>query len=54
MFCDFIGASKAYSKNKFDKREPLEYFLGHADKWFIDKLSKDSLQSLLEAYAEGH
>jgi hypothetical protein len=53
MFCDLIGASKAYSQNRFDRGEPLEYFLAHSDKWFIDERSKNYLQKLLEACAEG-
>jgi hypothetical protein len=52
MFCDLIGASKAYSKNSFDKGEPLRYFLAHVDEWFIEEYSKLFLQRLLEIYAE--
>jgi hypothetical protein len=51
MFCDMIGASRAYTKGAFEKDEPLKYFLSHSADWIMDATSKDSLQVLLEKYA---
>jgi hypothetical protein len=32
MFCDMVGASKTYLSQKFDKKEPLKYFIDTSDK----------------------
>jgi hypothetical protein len=53
MFCDLIGASKAYTKEKFTKKEPLNYFINNSDKWIIDINSKEYLKNLLIKYSEG-
>jgi hypothetical protein len=46
-----IGASKAYLKGTFNKKEPLAYFLKESPRWTIDEKSKAYLQEMLEAYA---
>jgi hypothetical protein len=51
MFCDMLGASKAYNKGTFNKKKPLDYFLRESPKWLIDERSKASLQEMLEKYA---
>jgi hypothetical protein len=53
MFCDMIGASKAYTGKKFSKREPLDYFLTHKDAWKMHEGSKEKLQEMLTEYAAG-
>ena len=49
MYADMVGASKAYNKNKFDNKEPLNYFTTkccgwviepNSKQWLIDKLTK--------------
>jgi hypothetical protein len=51
MFCDMVGASKAYLRGAFDKRKPLEYFLKFSGYWTMEERSKDYLRELLETYA---
>lgn len=47
MYCDMIGASKAYLKQKYDKNEPLNYFLKRKDKFLMVKEDKEYLEKLL-------
>jgi hypothetical protein len=42
-----IGASKAYLKQKYDKNEPLNYFLKRKDKFLMVKEDKEYLEKLL-------
>jgi hypothetical protein len=51
MFCDLIGASKAYNSTAFKRGEPLEYFLSHSGEWVMENGSKEYLKYLLEQYA---
>jgi hypothetical protein len=51
MFCDMIGASKAYLKGTFNRKEPLVYFLRESPKWTICPESLDYLHKMLEDYA---
>jgi hypothetical protein len=46
-----IGASKAYLKGTFNKKEPLAYFLKESPRWTIDEKSKAYLEDMLETYA---
>ena len=50
MFCDLIGASKAYKKAAFRKDEPLKYFLERVDEWVIHEDSKSQLEKMLREY----
>jgi hypothetical protein len=52
MFCDMVGASKAYLRGAFNKKEPLKYFLKYSDRWVMEEGSRAYLRKLLETYAE--
>ncbi len=43
MYADMVGASKAYNKNKFDNKEPLNYFTTKCSGWVIEQNSKQWL-----------
>ena len=43
MYADMVGASKAYNKNKFDNKEPLNYFTTKCGGWVIEPNSKQWL-----------
>lgn len=48
MFCDFIGAGKAYNKEKWTPHTPLEYYLNACKgKRLMHKQSEDLLVDLL-------
>ena len=53
MFCDLIGASRAYKKEAFSKDEPLKYFLERVDEWVIHEESKSQLEKMLREYVRG-
>lgn len=48
---DLIGASKAYNKGKFDRREPYDYFMAHAGNWRICREDYLWLERRLKEYA---
>jgi hypothetical protein len=52
MYCDLIGASKAYNKGKFDKKEPLRYFLNDNCSKLLCEDDKNYLIKKLEKLAE--
>ena len=48
MLCDFIGAGKAYSKDKWTSRSPLEFYLkGEKDRMFLHPETKKRFEELL-------
>jgi hypothetical protein len=50
MFCDFIGASKAYNKDKFNSSLPYEYFKNNCHKMIMDDVSMSKLRNMLKKY----
>lgn len=52
MCCDMIGASKAYLKGKYNKSEPLIYFLERKDKFLMTEENKKYLEELLVENAQ--
>ncbi len=53
MFCDMIGASKAYLKKDFKKCEPYFYFKKNEKNFVMHLPSKKKLKKLLQDYAYG-
>jgi hypothetical protein len=55
MFCDYIGASKAYNKN-FKPNMPLEYFNTNSKSanCYMHKNSVEKLRKMLEEYANNN
>ena len=51
MACDMIGASKAYLKTKYDKKEPLNYFLERQPNFLMTVGIKGYLEMLLRQNA---
>jgi len=52
MVCDMIGASKTYLNVKFDKTEPLKYFVDKSPMWHMHKESKELLRKYLTDYSK--
>lgn len=52
MFCDFIGAGQAYSKDKWTCKSPLEYHLRFKDKKIFHKDTLELFELLLNKMAE--
>ena len=51
MFCDFIGAGKAYMKESWSQEEPLKYFNARKDSALYHEDTKALLQKLFEKLA---
>jgi len=47
MFCDFVGAGKVYSKDKWTIREPLSYFYKVKDNRVYNKETEEFFEDLL-------
>ena len=52
MVCDWIGAGKAYSKQKWTQREPLEYFNKVRKGRHFDRNTEANILILLKTLAE--
>ena len=50
MVCDMIGASKAYLKEEFNKREPYNFFMKNKDNMLMEDGAKRMLEILLKCY----
>ena len=53
MLCDYIGAGKAYNKNKWTSDEPLRYYENvDKDKMFLHEETRKRFEELLKMVAE--
>jgi hypothetical protein len=52
MFCDFVGASKAYNQGTFNVGMPLEYFEKNCHKIIMNNKSMAKLRYMLTKYSE--
>ena len=51
MYADMIGASKAYNKGKFDKKEPFNYFNVKCKGWHIKENDRTWINNKLQELA---
>ncbi len=52
MFCDRVAACKIYNKDKYNQRQPLEYYMKGRAKYLLHPYSKEKLELLLNMLAE--
>ncbi len=52
MLCDYIGAGKAYNKEKWTPKEPLNYYLNvEKDKMLLHPETREYFEFLLQEFA---